>query len=271
MAENHAQDEGFRRPGDFGDFFHKPSLFSAEDSTNPHQLSLIHDIKHSTVAIDPEWDNRLGMDDRLLQFNFYDSQGKNWVINIDRDCAGSESLLLDKVEDTIRNYKLVLTYYEKGNNLGFSKWHKRCLALGKVSPIFMGNRRDSKDACINIANKEGIQIKDIDLGLVYEMPIIENFLQNIYLSNELNEVSRALITDGKLDGMSGEHFAELSLDKQVAYGMKDAELTFKLAGARNYAVLSVLEKIGQMFIGGEFADLVKMCSTRPNAMVGYTF
>jgi DNA polymerase elongation subunit (family B) len=203
------------------------------------------------------------MDDRLLQFNFYDSTGKNWVININRDCMGSEAILLDKVEHVIRSYKVVLTYYEKGKDMGFSKWHKRALANDRVSPIDMGFRKDGKGAYINLANHNYQPIKDIDLGLVYEMPIIENFLQNIYLSNELDEVARSLLGEGKLDGMSGEYFAELPLEKQVAYGMKDAELTYKLAGARNYAVLSVLEKIGQLFIGGEFADLVKMCSTGP--------
>jgi hypothetical protein len=104
----------------------------------------------------------------------------------------------------------------------------------------MGFRKDGKGAYINLANHNYQPIKDIDLGLVYEMPIIENFLQNIYLSNELDEVARSLLGEGKLDGMSGEYFAELPLEKQVAYGMKDAELTYKLAGARNYAVLSVL-------------------------------
>jgi DNA polymerase elongation subunit (family B) len=240
----------------------KNILFSQEDSSSLHQ-SLIDDIKHSAIAVDPEWDNRPNMDDRLLQFNFYDSQGKNWVINVNRDCNGSEALLLDKVENTIRNYNVVLTYFERGNDMGFSKWNKRALFLGKVSPISIGKRKDGKDAHINMLNHKGQPIKDIDLGLVHEMPIIENFLQNCYLSNELDEVARALINDGKLDGMSGELFVELPLDKQVAYGMKDAELTFKLAGARNYAVLSVLEKTGQMFIGGSFTDLTMMCSTGP--------
>ncbi len=249
--------------GGYGGTFEKLSLFRIEDFSKNPSPSMISDIKQSALALDPEWDNRPGMDDRLLQFNFYDSQGKNWVRNINRDCNGSESALLDMAEQDIRNYKIVLTYFEKGENMGFSKWNKRCLALGKPSPIFMGFRRDSKDACINIANKDGIPIKDIDLGQVYEMPIIENFLHNIYLSHGLEEVARALLGEGKIPGASGEHFAEMPLEQQITYGLKDAELTFRLAGYNNYAVLSMLEKVGQMFIGGRFANLEKMCNTGP--------
>ncbi len=257
--------------GDGGDTFAKKILFTQEDSSKNPQPSLIDDIKQYALALDPEWDNRPGMDDRLLQFNFYDSQGKNWVININRDCNGSEALLLEKADQTIRNYKVVLTYFEKGDKLGFSKWDKRARANKKVSPIDMGKRKDHLDACIRIANKDHQPIKDIDLGLVYQKPIIENFLENIYLSNELDEVAKALLGEGKLEGISGEYFVDLSLEQQVAYGMKDAELTYRLAGAKNYAVLSVLERIGQSIVGGKYADLVKMCDSGPTQWWGQIF
>ena len=64
-----------------GGGFAKTILFSPEDSRTNPKPSLIDDIKHHAVAVDPEWDNRPGMNDRLLQFNFYDSQGCQFCWN----------------------------------------------------------------------------------------------------------------------------------------------------------------------------------------------
>ena len=218
-------------------------------------------IKENSIAVDLEWDNRPGMDDRIFQFNFKDYTGKNWVLNAERDFGGSESKLLDAAEDIIRNYKVVLTYYEKGNNQGFGIWDKRAKALGKISPINMGTRYDGKDSHIDLVGHDGsTKIVDIDLGQVYEKDIIENFLENIYISNELDEVAKALLDRGKfLEAVSGEYIAIASLEDQIKYGLVDAELTFDLAGAKNYSVLSILDQIGEM-VG---FDLVKMCHTGP--------
>jgi DNA polymerase elongation subunit (family B) len=246
--------------GDGGDTFDKTILFSPQNSNSNSSLSLLSLVKEDSISVDLEWDNRPGMDDRLFQFNFKDHTGKNWVLNAERDCGGSESRLLDLAEDTIRNYKVVLTYYEKGVNLGFGIWDKRCKALGKISPINMGNMYDSKDSYIDLVNRyDNTKILDIDLGIVYEKEIITNFLDNCYLSNELDEVSKSLLGKGKVEGVTGEFIVEAPLEKQIEYGLRDAELTYDLAGARNYSVLSILEEIGNM-VG---LDLVTMAHTGP--------
>ena len=72
-------------------------------------------------------------------------------------------------------------------------------------------------------------------------------------------MAKALLGKGKLEGVSGEHIATAPLEDQIKYGLVDADLTFDLAGAKNYSILSILEQIGEM-VG---FDLVKMCHTGP--------
>jgi DNA polymerase elongation subunit (family B) len=258
-ARNHAQILIGGGSGDSGDGFDNSTLFSSENSNSSQLVSLLPDIKANSVAIDLEWDNRPGADDRLIQFNLRDWTGKKWVINVDRDCNGSEDALLETAEDTIRNYKIVFTWFEKGDYLGFGVWNKRALALGRNSPVAMGFREDGKDSQIDLVNKNNEQIIDIDIGQVYEKESVQNFFENIYISNELDEVSNAILGRGKVKGINKERIAGESLEKLIEYGMEDADLTYELATAKDCLILRILEEVGKI-VG---LDLEKMCHSTP--------
>lgn len=215
-------------------------------------------VKEDSIAVDLEWDNRPNMYDRIFQFNFRDWTGKKWVLNAERDFGGSEAKLLDAAEDIVRNYSIVFTYFGKSETSDLGIWHKRCMANSKISPIKMGGKQ-GKSSKFQLINKRGLPIQDIDICQVYDKDIIENFLENIYISNELDEVAKAVIGRGKLKGVGGEDIASAPLDVQIEYGTRDADITHDLATAKNCLVLSILEEIGNM-VG---MNLIEMCHSGP--------
>jgi DNA polymerase elongation subunit (family B) len=245
--------------GGGGDTLAKTILFLSETAmVDSQQASLLPLVKEDSVTLDLEWDNRPDADDKLVQFNFKDWQGNKWVLSAERDFNGSESRLLDAVEDTVRNYSIVFTYYGKSATSDLGIWHKRCMADSKISPVKVRGKRGEYSK-LDLINHRGLPIQDIDICQVYEKEIIENFLENIYISNELDEVAKAVIGRRKLQGVSGEHIASAPLDVQIKYGTQDADITHDLATAKNCLVLSILEEIGSM-VG---MNLIEMCHSGP--------
>jgi len=124
----------------------------------------------------------------------------------------------------------------------------------------MGRRRDGEDCKLQLVNYEGNTIFDIDIGQVYEEPMIANFLGNIYPSNELDEVSKAVLKRGKMKGVSGKDIVSQPLQIQIEYGIIDADLTQDLATDRNCLVLGIMNEIAE-FVGMSLADV---CNSGPS-------
>jgi DNA polymerase elongation subunit (family B) len=254
----HAQYEGGGAGGHSGADF-TTSVEISQSQAQASSISAITLVKYKSVSVDLEWDNREGANDRIFQFNFADCYGRSWVLSAERDFEGSESALIDAAIEELRNYDYVFTYYGKAIDRDWGILDKRCKALGKLSPIVLGKRKNAESSRLQLVNNEGRPVYDIDIGQLYEEPMIANFLGNIYPSNELDVVAKAVLGKGKLVGVSSKDIASMPLELQIKYGLVDAQRTQELAMADNFLVLSIIDEIAK-FVN---MHLSQVCNSGP--------
>ncbi len=100
----------------------------------------------------------------------------------------------------------------------------------------------------------------IDLFQVYKKPIVRSIIyNNKYRSLGLDVVSRALLGEGKLEGLDGHQAIEkLPVKKQLEYVTQDARLVMKLSQHNDYEILDLMHAIS-IITGLKFE---KVCHTQ---------
>ena len=119
--------------------------------------------------------------------------------------------------------------------------HQRCLSYGIFSPIRL--LASGRTALLKNEKKT-----TIDLGKVFDKQIIKGkggLLKGRYRTSHLDEVGSALLGIGKFEDSSGKDFQSLSLDKQIKYAARDAEIPMMLAQYNNCLVLRVMKLIAE--------------------------
>ncbi|MGA7900959.1 MAG: hypothetical protein WCA39_19100 [Nitrososphaeraceae archaeon] len=119
--------------------------------------------------------------------------------------------------------------------------HQRCLFYGIFSPIRL--LTSGRTALLKNEKKA-----TIDLGRVFEKQIIKGkggLLKGRYRTNHLDEVGSALLGISKFENFSGKDFQSLSLDKQIKYAAREAEIPMMLAQYNNCLVLRVMKLIAE--------------------------
>ena len=89
-----------------------------------------------------------------------------------------------------------------------------------------------------------IKTRSIDTLKVFKQKIIESALKydNIdYPSHKLDDISKACIGEGKLEDLTGPEVINLSIDKQLDYCGKDAELVLKILQRDNWIVFQMID------------------------------
>jgi DNA polymerase I len=84
----------------------------------------------------------------------------------------------------------------------------------------------------------------IDLYQVYKKPMIKSIIyKNKYTSLGLDVVCRAIVGEGKLEGIDGSEVQKLSKEKQLEYVTQDATLVMKLSGHNDFEILDLMNAI----------------------------
>jgi DNA polymerase elongation subunit (family B) len=87
----------------------------------------------------------------------------------------------------------------------------------------------------------------IDLYKVYKKPLIKSIIyNNKYRSLGLDSVGRAVMGEGKLEGIEGNQVQKLSKEKQLEYVTQDASLVMKLSQYNNYEILDLMNAISNI-------------------------
>jgi len=93
-------------------------------------------------------------------------------------------------------------------------------------------------------SKNCILESDIDLLQVFAKPLVKtNLFKNKYKSLRLNEVSRSILRQGKLDNKSGAKLDEMSVDDRKSYCLHDAHLVAELIRVNNSDALKIMQVI----------------------------
>ena len=84
----------------------------------------------------------------------------------------------------------------------------------------------------------------IDLYQVYKKPMIKSLIyNNKYRSLGLDTVCRAIVGEGKLEGLDGSQVQKLSKEKQLEYVTQDASLVMKLSQYHDFKILDLMNAI----------------------------
>lgn len=86
----------------------------------------------------------------------------------------------------------------------------------------------------------------IDLSNIYKKQMIKNIYQKKYNNLKLDTVSKAVLKEGKFEGLDGQQIQSLSKEKQLQYVCQDAVLAMKLSKHNNYEIFDLMNAISRI-------------------------
>src|SRR4249919_2879421 len=101
--------------------------------------------------------------------------------------------------------------------------------------------RKGSDVCIT---EQIPQVYHIDLYQLYKKPMVKSLIyNNKYRSLGLDTVCRAIVGEGKIEGLDGSQVQKLSKEKQLEYVTQDAALVMKLSQQNDFEILDLMNAI----------------------------
>jgi len=221
-----------------------------------------HELVKDSVSFDMEWIPFTGPywhnKTRILAASFCTNTGERIVLHINNYKDNERALVVDIVK-VLSQFNLVFVWF--GTNIARYEYnestleyvkldgiytdyfilHQRCLFYGIFSPI----RLLAGGRTALLKNEKKITI---DLGKVFEKQIIKGkggLLKGRYRTSHLDEVGSTILGISKFENASGKDFQSLSLDKQIKYAARDAEIPMMLAQYNNSLVLRVMKLIAE--------------------------
>jgi len=169
------------------------------------------------AAFDFEW-KKTG---ELYCAAFVDDMGNEDVYHLD-DFPDEEELL-EKINKKIMKYPLTIGYYTTGEGSDFDVLHQRCQKYHLSSIV---NPRK-----IQRMLPEPVHGRThIDLFMIFDKGVVRNYIfKKRYKDQKLQSVAKALLGEGKTEGITGSTAESMTVEKQKEYCLNDARLTFKLA------------------------------------------
>jgi DNA polymerase, archaea type len=83
----------------------------------------------------------------------------------------------------------------------------------------------------------------IDLYNIYKKHMVKAIYQNRYKNLDLDSVCKAVLGEGKLEGLDGQQIQTLEKEKQLQYVAQDAILAMKLSKHNNYEIFDLMNAI----------------------------
>ncbi len=83
----------------------------------------------------------------------------------------------------------------------------------------------------------------IDLYNIYKKQMVKNIYQNKYKTLSLDSVSKAVLKEGKFEGLDGQQVEGLPKEKLLQYVCQDAVLLMKLSKHNNYEIFDLMNAI----------------------------
>ncbi len=224
------------------------------------------------VAFDFEWSSPEVHQDNITPTQitaaaFVDNLGNCLVLHVS-DFSSSDNPeyeLIVRINQELMKYDYSIGWYSTGIAVyhedtqehidGFDSdlavLHNRSLA-NDIDPIV-----DISTKIPHILGK-----KHIDLHSVFAKPMVQSTIfKSAYRTLKLDEVSRAVIGDGKesgkYNGLTGKEVHTLPIEEQKKYVLRDAELVMRLSQHNNFEVLDAMKAISE--ITG--LDTEKVCRT----------
>jgi DNA polymerase, archaea type len=166
----------------------------------------------------------------LLEYDW--SVGWNTSTSIDDNDSASDE---DNLDDTTNGY-----FTKRGVQCDLGILYERCQANGIDNIIFKSQK--GKRIYYSIPG-----LHHIDLYQVYSKAMVQDTIYDrAYRTHKLDDVSKALLEQGKYKGLSGDDFLKLSIKERKKYSVRDSELVMKLSKHNNFEVLDAMLAISEI-------------------------